>query len=122
MKSRSLGQISIGPLEITGPVKARISGDLIPDFTIDLTTTPKVGMLSLIKPKITFLIGNKAYEVGWGEKGIKSADPSIFMTDTFMDTIQKIGIIPILLLASGAVFIGYHFLTKKEPKYTGMYK
>lgn len=122
MKSRSLGQITIGPLEITGPIKARISGNFIPDFTIDLTAPPKVGMLSLIKPKITFLIGNKAYEVGWGETGIKSADPAIFNTDTFMDTIQKIGIIPILLLAGGAVLIGYKLFVKKEPKYTGMYK
>lgn len=122
MKTRPLGQIKIGSLEITGPVKARISGNFIPDFTIDLTAPPKVGMLSIIKPKITFLIGNVAYEVGWGEKGIKSADPSIFMTDTFMDTIQKIGIIPILLLTGGAILVGYKLLAKKETKYTGMYK
>lgn len=109
----NLGQIKIGSVEITGPVKARISAKFIPDFTLDLTTSPKIGILSLIQPKITLLLAGRAYEVGWGQTGIKSVDPKIFESDTWLDIIQKIGIIPIVLFVGGLAYLGYKILLKK---------
>lgn len=109
-----LGQIAIGPVSITGPVKARFTGKFLPDFTLDLTTPPKVGILSLIQPKITFLLAGKAYEIGWGQSGIKSADPKIFESDTWLDTMQKIGVIPMALFVGGLAYLGYKVLLKKK--------
>lgn len=111
---QELGQIKIGPIEITGPVKARISAKFIPDFTVDITTPPKVGILSLIQPKITFLLSGKAYEIGWGQSNIKSVDPKIFETDTWLDTIQKIGVIPLVLFTGALIYLGYRVLLKKK--------
>lgn len=111
--SSELGQITIGPVEITGPIKARISTKFLPSFTLDLTVKPKIGLLSIMQPKITLLLAGKAYEIGWGQSGIKSVDPKIFETDTFLDTMQKIGIIPIVLFVSGLAYLGYKVLLKK---------
>ena len=109
---QELGQIKIGPVEITGPVKARISARFIPDFTVDLATPPKVGILSLIQPKITFLLAGRAYEIGWGQKRIKNVNPKIFESDTWLDTIQKIGVIPVVLFIGGLIYLGYRVLLK----------
>ena len=111
-----LGQLKFGPLVFTGPAKARISGNFIPDFTIDLSKPPKAGILSLIKPKITLLIGNAAYELAWGERGLRDADPAVFQKDTFLDSINKIGILPILGLTVGIGIAGYLLLRPKVKK------
>jgi len=109
---QELGQIKIGPIELVGPVKARITGNFLPSFTIDLAKPPPVGILSLIQPKITFLVGNKAYEIGWAEKRIKEVNPRIFESDTWLDTIQKIGVIPVVLFIGGLIYLGYRVLLK----------
>jgi hypothetical protein len=114
---QDLGQLKLGPLTFTGPTKARISGKFIPDFTIDLSAPPKAGILSLIKPKITFLIGNAAYELSWGEKSLRSADPAIFQKETFLDSINKIGILPIAALTIAVGVVGYLVL---KPKIKGV--
>lgn len=115
MITAEYGQIRIGPLELpVDKLKARISGNFMPDFTIDLKVPPKIGLLSVIKPKITLLYNNQAFEIGWGQKGIRKVDPSIFERDTFLDTIHKIGIIPTILIITGVGIITYKLITKKN--------
>jgi len=88
--SGELGQIQLGPLAYMGPLKVRIDGNFIPAFTIDLTKPSKGrGILDVIKPTVTILVGNKAYQIRWGERGVKEVDPRIFEEETWLDSLQK---------------------------------
>jgi len=107
--SGSLGQIRLGPLTIPGPVKVRVSGRFIPSFTIDLSQKPtkaeKTGILNILNPKVTLLMGNMAYEFDYSTREFTPADPKIFEKDTFIDTISKLGIIPTIAIIAGTAFI-----------------
>ena len=116
MQTTDLGQLRIGPVRIVGPIKARISGNLIPSFTIDLTAPPEKGILHLIRPRITLLIGGEAYEIEWGDLRLKPADPAIFERDTLLDTINKMGIFPIIAVTAIIGFGIYMLLKPKEEK------
>ena len=96
-----LGQIG-EIVSILKPQKVRVSARFIPDFTLDLSkpSTGKGGILDIIKPKITFLIANNAYEIQWGQTSIKKVDPSIFTKPTFFDTINKTGILSSIVIGA----------------------
>jgi len=98
--SGELGQIQMGPITYMGPLKVRIDGNFIPAFTIDLTKPSKGrGILDVIKPTVTILVGNKAYQIKWGERGIKEVDPRIFEEETWLDSLQRAEML-------GTIFLG----------------
>ena len=110
--SSELGQIQLGPLAYMGPLKIRIDGNFIPAFTIDLTKPSKGrGILDVIKPTITFLVGNKAYQIKWGEKGVKEVDPRIFEEETLLDRLQKAEMLGTIILGL-AIGVGIWKLLK----------
>ena len=102
--SNELGQVQIGPVTYMGPLKVRIDGNFIPAFTIDLTKPSKgAGILDIIRPTVTILVGNKAYQIKWGEKGIKEVDPSIFEKKTLLDNLQQLDLPATIILG---LFVG----------------
>lgn len=114
--SGSLGQIKIGPVTIPGPIKVRISGRFIPAFTIDLSKKPtkaeKTGILNVLNPKVTLLVGNTAYEFDYSTRELRPTDPKIFEKDTFIDTISKLGILPTIAIVTGTVFMTLKILRR----------
>ncbi len=109
-----LEDINLGPFKIAGPTKARVSGKFIPDFTIDLSKPSKgPGILSLIDPKITFLIGSNAFQLQMGKGNLKQVNSDIFNQPTLFDTLNKIGIIPILFVISTIGFVVYRLIRRK---------
>lgn len=103
-KISDFGQIKLDvlgiPIEI--PVKVRVQARFIPDFTVDPTKPVKFGSpLNVLQPKITILIGGRAYQVD--TKGnFKEVSPEIFNEPTFLDKISEIGILPTLIFGAGA--------------------
>jgi hypothetical protein len=103
IEKKGLGEIRIGPVMFEGPLKVRVSGAFIPDFTVDLTRPPKFSILSIIRPKITFLVGTEAYEVSL-EGGLRKADPGIFDRPTWFDALNELGIISVI---GASILVGY---------------
>jgi len=112
----TLGQIKLGPLTVKGPIKIRVSGRFIPSFTIDLSKKPtkaeKTGILNVINPKVTMLIGDVAYEFDYATRELKEADPAIFNKDTFLDTVSKLGVIPTIAIITGTALIALRILRR----------
>jgi hypothetical protein len=114
MITSELGQLNIGPLSFTGPLKVRIGGNFLPSYTIDLSApSTKGGVLSFIKPYADILIGNNAYRVQYGQSGIQSIDPNEFNSMTALDTISSMGIIPTLLII-GTFGVLIYLLIKRK--------
>jgi len=113
-----LEQIRIGPIAITPPpMRMRIHWNILPDFTIDLTRPPGTGLISILRPRATVLVGDAAYSLDpFAVRKITSADPAIFRTPTFFDSFMQMGIIPTVLLVGLTGFGIYHlygYLTRR---------
>lgn len=114
MITQELGQLQIGPLTFSGPLKARIGGRFLPSYTIDLSQIPKSGgVLSFIKPHVDILIGNNAYRLQYGKSGIQTIDPNEFNQMTFLDTVSSMGIIPTLAIIGTLGVLIYLLIRKK---------
>ena len=102
-KTVDFGQIKLNvlgvPIEI--PIKVRVQSRFLPDFTVDPTKPSKTGSpIDILQPKITVLIGNKAYQVD--TKGtFKEVSPDIFKEPTMLDRISEIGILPTAVFGLG---------------------
>ncbi len=102
-RTQDFGQIKFNvlgmPIEI--PIKVRVQSRFLPDFTIDPTKPSKTGSpLSILKPKITVLVGNKAYQVDT-EGNFKEVPADIFNKPTLLDRISEYGILPTATFALG---------------------
>lgn len=106
-----MGQFDIK--ELIGPMKARVSGNFIPDFTIDLSKPPKPGgLMSAIKPKITFLIAGNAYTIEYGSSTPKKTDERVFQQKTTLDQLNEIGLLPLVIFTGALVFTGIKLLRR----------
>ena len=111
----SYGQLKIKVFgqEYNIPIKIRISGNMIPDFTIDPTKLKRIdqktggfNILSFIQPKITLLVGNRAIEIDY-RGNVRETDPSIFTKPTLLDMLAEAGLIPVLVFSGGILFFIY---------------
>ena len=116
-KKANLGQVE-EVLSFFRPTKIRVSGNFIPDFTIDLTKPSKIGsVLDLINPTITILFGkNLAYQINYKERKIKPVSPKIFESKTFLDTLSEFGILGTLIYLGTLGYLIYKIFEKKEKK------
>ena len=117
-KKAEFGQIE-DILAYFKPTKIRVSGNLIPDFTIDLTKPSKIGsVLDLINPTVTILFGRDlAYQINYKERKIKPVSPKIFERKTLLDTLNELGILGTLIYLGVIGYLSYKiFIEKKEQK------
>ena len=99
------------------PFKIRISGNFIPDVTIDpramkerYRKTRGFDLMSIIQPRVAVLIGNQAFEID--HKGdVRKIDPRIFERPTTFDRLAEAGAVPLLIFVGGVAFFLYKMLT-----------
>lgn len=117
-KQKELGQIKIGPVEIAPPeMKVRLHWNILPDVTIDLKAKPGVGFASILRPRATVLIGDKAYKLDpWDPRKVYEADPKIFAERTLFDSLMQIGIIPTIIMIAAIGYGVYKLVPKILPK------
>lgn len=104
---KEFGQITFRILgeEFKIPVKVRVQGRFIPDFTIDPTKPSKgPSILDIIQPKVTILVGDVAYTIDYTGK-VTKADPSIFERPTTLDRLREAGVGPVIVFTLGAIFL-----------------
>ena len=111
-----LGQIKFNVLGTTIeiPIKVRVQSRFLPDFTVDPTKPASAGSpLSLLQPKITVLIGNKAYQVD--TKGhFKEVSPEIFNEPTLLDKISELGILPTAVFLGGISLLAISIIRRSR--------
>ena len=105
------GFVEIGGIRLNVR-KIRLHWNILPDVTIDLAAPRRgPGIMQLLKPKVSVLVGEKAYLIDpWSKKKFKSINPDIFNQPTPLDTIIQGGILPILIILVSGGLLAYKLI------------
>ena len=126
-KQNEYGQIRITLLgqKYEIPFKVRISGNFIPDITIDpklfrerVKRTRGFDLMSIIKPKVVVLIGNKAFEIDY-LGNVREVDPNIFNRPTVLDQLSFAGVGPLAVFLAGIAFFTFSLFKASRKIYGG---